>query len=166
MSLTVHPEQENANPDDKNEEQEDKPIEIKPWVQYFYPEVVTRLLNKKWIMFALIVGFYYIIQFICCVCACNFYSDHDRFNNCTREDGSVIAGEDASKVYDMALYLLGIFHVMEWIRTTILLTVICIGANLMIAWYLSGLSALYGIAVFIYAHVIYASDDSVACSSV
>ena len=66
----------------------------------------------------------------------------------------------------MALYLLGIFHVMEWIRTTILLTVICIGANLMIAWYLSGLSALYGIAVFIYAHVIYASDDSVACSSV
>lgn len=33
-------------------------------------------------------------------------------------------------------------------------------------WYLSGISALYGIAVFIYAHVVYASDDSIACSEV
>ena len=27
-------------------------------------------------------------------------------------------------------------------------------------WYLSAISMLYGIAVFVYAHVIYASDDS------
>ena len=65
----------------------------------------------------------------------------------------------------MALYLLGIFHVIEWIRTTILLTVICIGANLMTIWYPSAISSLFGIAVFIYAHVVYASADSKACSS-
>ena len=64
----------------------------------------------------------------------------------------------------MALYLLGIFHVIEWIRTTILLAIICIGANLLPVWYLSALSAFYGIAVFIYAHVVYASDDSIACA--
>ena len=49
---------------------------------------------------------------------------------------------------------------MEWIRSTILLTVVCIGTNLMQIWYLSAISMLYGIAVFVYAHVIYASDDS------
>ena len=100
---------------------------------------------------------------MCAVCACNFYSDISRFNNCTRNDGSLIAGNDASAVYDMAIYLLGIFHVMEWLRTTILLTVVCVGANLMTIWYVSAISSLYGIAVFIYAHVIYASMDSKAC---
>ena len=66
----------------------------------------------------------------------------------------------------MAIKLAGIFHVIEWIRTTALLFVIvCIGANLMHAWYITGiLSSLFGIAVFIYLHVVYASDDSKACA--
>ena len=116
-------------------------------------------------MFACIVGFYYLIQFMCCVSACNFYSDHSRYNTCTRPDKTQIKGENASKVYDMAIYLTGVYHVIEWIRTTILLTVICVGANLMQIWYASALSALFGIAVFIYLHVVYASDDSKACES-
>ena len=77
----------------------------------------------------------------------------------------MIKGEAASEVYDKALYLAGIFHVIEWIRTTILLAIICIGANLMPIWYASAISALFGIAVFIYLQVIYASDDSKACES-
>ena len=99
------------------------------------------------------------------VSACNFFSDFSRFNICERADGTVISGNDASAVYDMAIYLTGIFHVMEWIRTTILLTVVCVGANLMPIWYVSAISAFYGIAVFIYAHVIYASVDSKACKA-
>ena len=95
---------------------------------------------------------------MCCVCACNFYSDHSRYNNCVRPDGTLIKGEAASEVYDMALYLAGIFHVIEWIRTTILLAVICIGANLMPIWYASAISALFGIAVFIYLQVMKALD--------
>ena len=31
-------------------------------------------------------------------------------------------------------------------------------------WYVTSISALYGIAVFIYAHVIYASENSKACA--
>ena len=97
---------------------------------------------------------------MCAVSACNFYSDVSRFNNCVYPDGTLIIGNDASAVYDMAIYLLGIFHVMEWLRTTILLTVVCVGTNLMTIWYLSSISVLYGIAVFVYAHVIYAGADS------
>lgn len=121
-------------------------------------------MNKQFGLFAIIVGFYYIVQFICAVCACNFYSDISRFNNCVYTDGTLITGNDASAVYDMAIYLLGIFHVIEWIRSTVLLTVVCVGTNLMQIWYLTAISMFYGIAVFVYAHVIYASDDSQACA--
>ena len=76
------------------------------------------------------------------------------------------AGDEASKVYDMALYVLGIFYVIEWIRTTILLAIICIGANLLPLWYASAISAPFAIGVIIYAHVVYASDDSKACAVV
>ena len=146
--------------------EEPSEVKVKDWKEYFMPETMTKFLNKKWIMFTFIIGFYYLIQFICCVCACNFYSDHSRYNNCARPDKSLIKGEDASEVYDMAIKLAGIFHVIEWIRTTALLFVIvCIGANLMHAWYITGiLSSLFGIAVFIYLHVVYASDDSKACA--
>jgi len=64
MSLSVHPEQEDKDKlsQEKNEEdQEEKTFEVKPWVQYFYPAILTKLLGKKWITFALIVGFYYLI---------------------------------------------------------------------------------------------------------
>lgn len=54
---------------------------------------------------------------------------------------------------------------MEWIRSTLLLTVVIIGANLLKYWYISAVTALYGIAVFLYAHIVYASDKGSACKS-
>ena len=81
-------------------------------------------------------------------------------------DGTKIQGEAASDVLDLAIKLTGIFHVCEWIRTTILLTVICIGANLMHVWYITGaITSLYGIAVFILLHVVYASPQGKACGT-
>ena len=136
---------------------------ILPWADYFKPAMMTQLLHKKFGMFGGIMFLYYIIQFICCVSACNFYSDNSRNNSCKLTNGTVVTGEDASKVFDLAIKLTGIFHIIEWIRTTILLTVICIGVNLMQVWYVSSITALYGIAVFIYLIYIYASDDGKAC---
>ena len=157
-------EQNEPQKDEKGENSySESQVEIKEWKEYFMPATLTKFMGKRFGLFAAIVGFYYIIQFMMAVCACNFFSDISRFNNCARADGTTITGNDASAVYDMAIYLTGIFHVMEWIRTTVLLTVVCVGANLMPIWYVSAVSAFYGIAVFIYAHVIYASADSKAC---
>ena len=150
----------NISQDFKEEQSE---VKLKDWKEYFMPESATKFMSKKWIMFSLIIGFYYLIQFMCCVCACNFYSDHSRFNNCKQSNGQLIKREAASAVYDMAIYLAGIFHVIEWIRTTILLATVCIGANLLPVWYGTAISSLFGIAVFIYVMVIYASADSKAC---
>ena len=78
--------------------------------------------------------------------------------------GTVISGNDASTVFDTAIKLAGIFHIIEWIKTTLLLTVICIGVNLMSVWYASAISGLYGIAVFFYMMSVMASDLGQACA--
>lgn len=83
---------------------------------------------------------------------------------CELPSGIKLEGEDASAVYDAAIKLAGVFHVIEWIRTTLLLTVICIGVNMMQVWYVTAVSALYGVGVFIYLHVVYFSVESTACA--
>ena len=84
---------------------------------------------------------------------------------CIYLDGTKATGDSASAIFDTAIKLAGIFHIIEWIRTTILLTVIFIGVNFMHVWYVTGLiSSLYGIAVFIYLQVVYASASSKACA--
>merc|ERR1712127_360762 len=122
------------------------------------PAMMTKILHKKFGMFGAIVGFYYLVQFICCVAARNFYSDIGRYDPCPMPDGSELKMEDAASVYDTAIKLAGIFHIMEWIRTTILLTVICVGVNLPQVWYFTSVTALYGLGVFIYVIVVFASE--------
>jgi hypothetical protein len=129
---------------------------------YLKPALMATFLHKKFGMFGSIVGFYYIVQFICCVAACNFYSDISRMQPCNSGD-VMISGDDASAVYDTAIKLAGVFHIIEWIRTTLLLTIICIGVNLMKVWYFTMITALYGIGVFIYVMVVLGSEDGMAC---
>merc|ERR1711935_7257 len=60
---------------------------------------------------------------------------------------------------DTAILLAAIFHILEWVRTTILLTVVLVGVNLMWFWYFSGiLSATFGLGSFIYLIAVYAGD--------
>ena len=64
----------------------------------------------------------------------------------------------------MAIKLVGIFHIIEWIRATILLTVVCLGVNLMKVWYISAVSTIYGLVAFIYRHAAYWSEEATACA--
>lgn len=122
-------------------------------------------MHRKWQKFGAVAGLYYLIQFVMCVGICNFYGDVSRYYICQREDLSYIRGEDASAVYDLALYMTGIFHVVEWIRATILLVVIFIGVNLMHVWYASALASFYGFVCLVIVHIAVASEDGKACAS-
>ena len=134
------------------------------WLEVFSPETVTKLMHKKFGMFGAIVGFYYCANFVMCVAACNFYSDISRLSPCViNESGIVLEDDEASKVFDMAIKLTGVFHIIEWVRTTLLLTVIMIGVNLMKVWYVSLLNMVYGIVSFLFLHAVYFSEESNAC---
>ena len=133
---------------------------------YLYPGNMAKFMHKKFGLFGLIAGFYYCIQFIMAVSACNFYSDASRLSSCIREsDSAKLSGEDASQVLDTAIYLGGVFHIAEWIRSTILLVIILVGVNLMQVWYITAVTALYGIAAFFYIMVVVASADAKACAA-
>ena len=99
-----------------------------------------------------------------CVAVANAYSDISRYYICQRDDGSLIRGDDASAVYDQALLLVGFFHIIEWVRATILLTVTLVGANMTPVWYYTAPpTMIYGFICLCYVHHAYASEDGKAC---
>lgn len=119
-------------------------------------------MNKKSKFFGVFTAFYYFVQLLFCMGAGIYYSDRSRFH-CVLYSYDI---HKASEVYDLAIFYTGVFHIIEWIRTTILLVVICAGTNcLMYVWYLSAISTLYGVGVFVYVHIVYFSADGQACSS-
>ena len=80
------------------------------------------------------------------------------------ESGIVLEGDQASEVFDMAIKLTGVFHIIEWVRATILLTVILINVNLMKIWYVTILNMIYGFVSFLFLHAVYFSEESMACA--
>ena len=55
----------------------------------------------------------------------NVYSDRDRFLSCGIAD--LKTPDDNAAVYDMALRLLGAYHIIEWVRMTIFLVTLLLG---------------------------------------
>ena len=65
---------------------------------------------------------------------------------------------------DNGIKLCGIFHIIEWIRTTALLCVILIGSPLLNVWYFTAIpTALYGLVAFIYMHTVAFGSDAASC---
>lgn len=138
---------------------------------YLKNQWISILLNRSKLIYGFYTGFWYILQFIGCVTVINLYSDKDRLNVCqTIKDNNVGKetewGELSSEVYDFPLLMLALFHIIEWIRTTVLLTVICIGVNWTLFWYLTTLNTLFGIVVYAIVHMVYTSEDGESCKDV
>ena len=67
-------------------------------------------------------------------------------------------------VYDTAILLMAIYHLIEWIKTTLILTVTCVGINLMYLYYPLILNQVYGVIAVIYTMITVFSDEGEACS--
>ncbi len=95
----------------------------------------------------------------------NVYSDFDRYNACgipsVDFSGDI---EDRAKVYDMALRILAAYHIIEWVRMTVFLVTLLLGQNFLPIWYATALNTLFGIAAYIYAHVIRYSGNGKECA--
>ena len=129
---------------------------------YSKPENMAKIIGNRKLIFGTwgLIG--YIGQFILIVSVINVYSDKDRFLSCGIADLKTPA--DNAAVYDMALRLLGAYHIIEWVRMTIFLVTLLLGQNFMPIWYFTSLNTLYGIAVYIYVHVIRFSGDGKECA--
>ena len=90
----------------------------------------------------------------------NLYSDVERRNRCDDVEGETLYGRnESSKVFDLPILLIALYHIIEWIRMAVLLTVICIGIDVTFAWYVLVPNTIFGIAAYIVAHIRYFGDD-------
>ena len=156
-----------ANIDEAPEqsENEKKELTILTWVQYFKPANMGTIVTKRWKYTTGPIFLYYIIQFIMCVGACNFYSDVTRKNTCTLDDGSTLTGDKASEVFDGALKLVAIWHIIEWVRSTMMLCITMLGAPFLAYWYGTGLfSTIIGVVAFIWCHVARFGEQGMVCA--
>ena len=129
---------------------------------YSKSENMAKIIGNRKLIFGTwgLIG--YIGQFVLIVAVINVYSDKDRFLSCGIADLKTPA--DNAAVYDMALRLLGAYHIIEWVRMTIFLVTLLLGQNFMPIWYFTSLNTLYGIAVYIYVHVIRFSGNGKECA--
>ena len=159
------------NPSAKKEEAEEGPSfpELPPkgssWRIYLQPFWWSTLLAKNRLVYGLNLTVWYLAQFIGAVACINLYSDGDRLMPCALT-GTLANPDEASKVYDFPLVMVAIYHIVEWLRTTLLLTVSCIGINWSIGWYATMFNTLYGIVAYAILHMAYFSDDGKACKDV
>ena len=66
-------------------------------------------------------------------------------------------------MFDTALLLLAIYHLIEWIKTTFLLTVVCVGINLMAVWYILCLNTIFGVITIVYTMIVVFSEEGAEC---
>ena len=145
-------------------EEEEVIYEEGPWSKYLWGSMgdnVPKLLNANFYSVNSVFGFYYLTQFVLALAACNFYSDADRFLGCEAEDYRTPL--KATTGLDMAILLLAIFHIIEWLRTTLLLMISCTGANLTIGYYISALNIIFGFVAYIHCYVTYFSEVGQSC---
>jgi len=155
----------------KNVESEDEdemlppPEENSGWSVYLKPYWISVLMNKHYWKYSALITFWYLVQFIGCVACVNLYSDNERLIPCALT-GTLADPDEASKVFDFALMFLSIFHMIEWLRACLLLTVICIGVNWTIGWYLTIPNTIFGLVAYAVTMMVYFSDDGKLCKEV
>ena len=151
--------------DGEEDERIPPPPPMSPWKVYLAPHWLSILLNKNKLLYGLTITFWYLANFIGCVAVINLYSDKDRLIPCD-VTGELAVPDEASKVFDLPLLMLAIWHMIEWIRTTVLLTVVCIGVNWMLVWYITMPNTIFGLVAYAIVHMSYFSDDGKLCKEV
>jgi hypothetical protein len=93
------------------------------------PAVFTKLISNRKKYFCTWAFIGYLGQFFLVVSCLNLYSDNDRHFRC----GSALTDPhiDPSTFYDTALFLMIIYHMIEFIRFTLFMTCAFIEVNLM-----------------------------------
>lgn len=72
---------------------------------------------------------------------------------------------ESAWVYDQAFFLMGLFHIIEWVRTIVLLTSTCMGGEFLIVLYQwTSINAIFGFIAYVFAHIAVLSADGQACA--
>jgi len=141
---------------DEEEEEQKPPVE--EFKYYLKHEVSYKIVATKWGLFTALGGFTYFYHFAWTVAGVDNYCDYTRTMSCASK-----SGEDASAVYDMAIALVTIFHMVEWLRQTVFLTTALVNVNLMPLYYFLSINVPYGFIAMLIAIGARFSADGMEC---
>ena len=72
----------------------------------------------------------------------------------------------SAAVYDKAFLLMGLFHIIEWLRTIVLLASTCMGGVfLLVIYQVTAINALFGFVAYVFAHYALFCADGQDCSN-
>ena len=115
---------------------------IQPFNFYLKHDRLFKIITTRWGIFTIIAGIIYLYEIIWTISGVNNYCDITRtFNSdkagkalCLPKIGKTSLTADniaeVSGVYDFPILIVTIYHMIEWIRWTVLLTVALVDANL------------------------------------
>ena len=90
----------------------------------------------------------------------NMYADYTRNAYCSEQ----MPEEDATKVFDTAIQMSTVWHMLEWVRWTVFLTSTLSDKNLLIIFKFMQLNIYFGVVACITAIVTRYSSDGQICS--
>lgn len=103
----------------------------------------------------------YLYHLIWTMAGVNMFSSQTRLTGC----GGVTKADEASEIFDTAIALATIFHMIDWIRWTVLATTALVGVNLLPAFFgLTIINLPFGIISMLYALITRYSAVGTACA--
>ena len=141
---------------DEGSEGEEEQITQQAFNYYLKQERFFKIVTTKWGVFTIIAGACYLYEIIWTISGVNNYCDITRtFNtdkagtlSCISTLAKVVTkpGEIAqiSAVYDFPILIVTIYHMIEWVRWTVLLTAALVDANLIPVFYFGHLNIIFG----------------------
>lgn len=150
------------NPD-RVPENEKEELQEQPWMFYLRDYKNTfKIVETKWGTFVLLGGFIYLYHLIWTIAGVNAYADYTREKVCGNP--IVTSKEEATAIFDSAIAIATIYHMIEWVRWTLLLTSALVSVNLIGIFNILGINWVIGLVSLIMALSTRYSDHGNHCA--
>ena len=145
-----------VDPPTEKKVKEVKEYNPEPFSFYLKTEHVTKILTANYVKFGLGFLVCYGITFTLMIRGVSSYSEIGDNMLC----GGLQTIEEAEAVFDNAILIITIYHLIEWLRWAILITVCFIGHDLIPIWYLTSVNTLFGVGAHVYGIMTYTGADA------
>ena len=168
------------NAENKGEEEE-KPSEPEAFSFYLKPENTFTIISHKWGTFTILSGLIYLYHLYWTIYGVDQFCDITRTYYCGSEAQTIFdkmkdvtdadelkkldqeAQDASSAVFDTALALVSIFHMVEWLRQTVFLTSALVNVNLVPLFYALCINVPFGFIAMLTGIVASNSEDGKMC---
>jgi hypothetical protein len=130
---------------DGDEEEEDPDKGPHPFNFYIQRDKMPQILDNRWGLFFLTSIIPYAYHFVSIIIGMDKFVHWSRFTGCVGATNFT----EATEVFDTALVLVLVFHIVEWVRWTLLITTILVGVPWLVLFNVLSINFLYGIIALI-----------------